>query len=64
MEKILPKMKKRQGSVTVNLNDPRVHEEYVKIASVFSDQVSKRIEEGRRKTLKAEKKVKDIILTY
>lgn len=64
MKKILPKVRERQGSVTVDLTDPHVYKEYVKIASVFSSQVSKRIEEGRRETLKAEKKVQDIILTY
>jgi len=64
MEKILPKVKKRQGSVTVNLSDPQIYKEYVKIANVFSKQVVKRIKEGRERELKAEKRIKDIIMTY
>lgn len=64
MKKRLPKAIKRRDSVTVNLNDPQIYKEYVKIASAFSKQVAKRIKEGRKRELKAENKVKDIIISY
>lgn len=64
MRKILPNVKKRQGSVTVNLHDPEIYIEYVKIEKTFKEQVQKRIREGRRIELGAEKRVRNIIIKY
>lgn len=64
MEKILPNVKKRTGSVTVNLKDPQIYKEYVEIARTFKEQVRKRIRERKKRELEAEKKIKDIIISY
>jgi len=64
MGKILPNVKKRTGSVKVNLHDPEIYKEYVEIARTFKEQVRKRIREREKRELEAEKRVKDIIINY
>jgi len=55
---------KRQGSATVNLHDPEIWKKYVKVEKRFMEQVSKRIEEGRRREMEGLRKLRDIIITY
>jgi len=64
MEKILPNVKKRQGSVTVDLYDSEIYKKYVKVERAFKEQVEKRIKEGKKRELEAEKRIKDILISY
>lgn len=64
MSKILPNVKKRQGSATINLYEPGIYEKYVRVEKAFKEQVEKRIEEGKKGELEAEKRIKDIIINY
>lgn len=64
MEKILPNVKKRQGSVKVNLYDPEIYKKYVKVERAFKEQVEKRIREGKKRELEVEKRTKDILISY
>ncbi len=52
--------------ITVNLGKmhPKAMKAYLEIESRFRKQVSKRIEEGRKEELKAEKRLRNIFLTY
>ena len=64
MKKILPNVKKRQGSVMVNFHDPEIYKKYVKVERAFKEQVEKRIKEGKKRELEAEKRIKDILISY
>lgn len=65
MRKILPNVKKRQGSVTINLyDDPEIYKKYVKVERAFREQVEERIKEGRKGELEAEERIKDILISY
>lgn len=64
MRKILPNVKKRQGSAAIDLYDPEIYKKYIKVERAFKEQVEKRIKEGRKGELEAEERIKDILISY
>lgn len=64
MKKILPNVKKRQGSVMVNLHNPEIYKKYVKVERAFKEQVEKRIKEGKKREVEAEKRIRNILISY